>query len=100
MDVTSETFKFDCQKCGACCAYSDTWPELDESDDLPDSMVNYEMGLHGAMRCNGDRCTMIEGTIGKILKCKIYNKRPWACRTCDPKNNACLAARKHHNILP
>lgn len=45
----------DCQSCGACCAYSDTWPEfLDEDtcEGIPDEMCNCETGR---MKCNGDR---------------------------------------------
>jgi Fe-S-cluster containining protein len=84
---------FDCQTCGACCAYSDSWPELDQTDNLPDALVDYSKGAYGAMRCNGDRCQQLRGTVGKQVSCAIYAERPWACRNCEPGGKACLTAR-------
>jgi hypothetical protein len=68
---------FDCQTCGACCAYSRDWPRFSLEDDaalarIPERFVDDE---RGRMRCDGDRCTALVGEIGRA-SCR---ERVYAC---------------------
>jgi uncharacterized protein len=91
---------FDCQSCGACCAYSAEWPRFSLEDDaalarIPEAMVN-DQG--GGMRCDGDRCTALSGEIGKSTTCTIYAVRPDVCRACMPGDPECVTARARHGL--
>jgi uncharacterized protein len=91
--------KYDCQACGACCAYSETWPELqqDESDasGIPPHLVDW---ANLRMRCKGDRCVALNGELGKNVTCAIYAQRPLVCRNFEPGSKACLQAREWSKI--
>ncbi|MCA1491092.1 YkgJ family cysteine cluster protein [Sinorhizobium alkalisoli] len=87
---------FDCQSCGACCAYSADWPRFSleteaELDRIPAQFVASDLG---GMRCVNDRCTALAGTLGKSVGCAIYAVRPIVCRTCMPGDEECLMARE------
>ncbi len=91
---------FDCQKCGACCAYSAEWPRFTlESeavlDAIPAVMIDESLLR---MRCDGDRCIALEGRVGRNTSCSIYAVRPQVCRTCQPGDEACLIARRHFRL--
>jgi len=87
---------FDCQNCGACCAYSADWPRFsleteEELDRIPAEFVTADLG---GMRCENDRCTALQGTPGKSVACRVYAVRPIVCRTCMPGDDECLMARE------
>jgi len=86
---------FDCQSCGACCAYKWSWPILrrDRSDaaGIPSQMVRADLPL---MRTEGSRCVALEGVVGQRVGCSIYGERPTACRNFQPGSALCLEARK------
>lgn len=87
---------FDCQVCGACCAYSADWPRFsleteEELDRIPAKFVAPDLG---GMRCENDRCMALAGTLGKAVSCAIYAVRPIVCRTCMPGDDECLMARE------
>lgn len=89
-----------CQSCGACCDYSREWPrfttECDADLDLiPPSLV--DPGL-GRMRCEGDRCAALVGTVGQSTACSIWGLRPDVCRACQPGDDACRMARARHGL--
>ncbi|MBI1779160.1 MAG: YkgJ family cysteine cluster protein [Proteobacteria bacterium] len=91
---------FDCQTCGACCAYSSEWPRFTLEDDaalarIPPTLV--DEGL-GRMRCQGDRCAALIGEVGVSTSCSIYSVRPDVCRACQPGDEACLIARRRHGL--
>jgi Fe-S-cluster containining protein len=91
---------FDCQSCGACCAYSQDWPRFSLEDDealarIPAALVN-ESG--SGMRCAGDRCAALTGGIGKSTACSIYTVRPDVCRACMPGDPECHMARARHGL--
>ena len=96
--LTGEALKtedFDCQACGACCAYSQEWPRFSlESDEdlakIPDAYVAADMS---GMRCEADRCVALDGTLGRHVGCRIYAVRPIVCRDCMPGDPECLMAR-------
>ncbi|SIQ68901.1 hypothetical protein SAMN05880582_10331 [Rhizobium sp. RU20A] len=87
---------FDCQSCGACCAYSEDWPRFsletdEELDRIPEALVAEDLG---GMRCPDNRCAALSGEIGKHVACTIYEIRPIVCRTCMPGDPECLMARE------
>lgn len=91
---------FDCQSCGACCTYSSTWPRFSlETDDalslIPEAYVAAD---ESGMRCDGDRCTALKGTVGTFTACLIHPVRPQVCRDCMPGDPECLLARS--TLLP
>ncbi|WP_092742684.1 YkgJ family cysteine cluster protein [Xaviernesmea oryzae] len=90
-----KTDDFDCQACGACCAYSQEWPrfslESDEDlDKIPEDLVAADLS---GMRCEADRCLALDGTLGLHVGCRIYAVRPIVCRDCMPGDPECLMAR-------
>lgn len=89
-----------CRQCGACCAYSASWPRFSvESDDalalIPGRFVNERMS---GMRCRDDRCAALEGKIGVAASCAIYAVRPEVCRTCMPGDAECAMARRKFGL--
>ena len=89
-----------CQSCGACCSYSANWPRFSiESDEelaaIPETLVNERQS---GMRCVGDRCSALQGDIGKATACGIYAARPEVCRTCMPGDTECAMARRKFGL--
>jgi uncharacterized protein len=99
-DVATEDSSTLCRSCGACCAYSREWPRFSlESDDalarIPAALVN-ESGA--GMRCRGDRCAALSGSIGEATACTIYEIRPDVCRACAPGDAECRMARERFGL--
>ena len=89
-----------CQACGACCAYSSSWPRFSTEDDaalelIPEKLVNDRLS---GMRCDGDRCSALAGKVGFATSCTIYAARPEVCRTCMPGDAECAMARRRHGL--
>lgn len=85
---------FDCQSCGGCCAYSDTWPEfVDDSDGagIPDALIDFD---RGQMKCSGDRCLALVGDVGVKASCSVYVHQPAVCREFQSGAPACKQVRK------
>ena len=85
-----------CQSCGACCAYSNSWPRFSTEDDaaldrIPEKFVNERQS---GMRCDGDRCAALSGQVGIDTSCVVYDVRPEVCRTCMPGDAECDLARR------
>lgn len=89
-----------CQSCGACCAYSRTWPRFSlESDEALQLIpVKYVAADGSGMGCSGDRCLALQGEVGKATACAIYAIRPDVCRACQPGDQECNAARLRHGL--
>jgi Fe-S-cluster containining protein len=90
----------DCLRCGACCAYSRSWPRftLEHDADLdliPPALVDPS---GSGMRCIGDRCSALVGEVGVETSCGIYGLRPDVCRACQPGDDACLMARERFGL--
>lgn len=86
---------FDCQACGACCAYSSEWPRFsletdEELDAIPEALVAADLS---GMKFEGERCCALKGELGKHVACTIYAVRPIVCRDCMPGDPECLIAR-------
>jgi len=50
------------------------------------------------MRCAGDRCTALVGTIGAATSCAVYPVRPEVCRDCEPGDGECVTARRRFGL--
>lgn len=91
-----------CRACGACCAYSASWPRFSIEDDaaldlIPKELVNEPSS---GMRCDGERCAALRGKIGVATSCAIYAIRPEVCRSCMPGDAECAIARRKHGLPP
>ena len=91
-----------CNSCGACCSYSADWPRFTCEDDLaldrlPRDLVN---AAGSGMRCDGGRCRALAGVVGVATSCTVYRDRPDVCRACEPGDEACQIARRHHGLPP
>lgn len=91
---------FDCQRCGACCSYSDDWPRFSLEDDAALARIpaRFVDDARGRMRCEGDRCTALTGTVGEATSCAVYALRPDVCHACQPGDDACLEARARFGL--
>jgi hypothetical protein len=91
-----------CQTCGACCAYSRAWPRFSlESDEeialIPEKLIAAD---GSGMKCEGERCAALAGTVGDEVACAIYAVRPIVCRDCLPGDDACTMARAARGMAP
>jgi Fe-S-cluster containining protein len=91
-----------CLACGACCAYSQSWPRFTTEDDAALDLIpkNFVNERQSGMRCEGDRCSALCGPIGVATSCLIYAVRPEVCRTCMPGDAECIMARRRHGLPP
>jgi len=92
---------FDCQSCGACCAYSHEWPRFTLEDDAELALIpsKFVDDRQGRMRCDGERCSALTGAIGERTACAVYAVRPIVCRDCQPGDHACDTARAHYGFV-
>lgn len=91
-----------CRTCGACCDYARAWPRFTlESDaaigQIPAALVAAD---GSGMRCDGERCAALAGTVGTEVTCTIYAVRPIVCRDCLPGDDACTMARTARGLPP
>ena len=91
-----------CRSCGACCSFSKEWPRFTleseaELERIPAAFVDARL-TH--MRCEGDRCSALAGTVGVSTSCQIYSVRPHVCRACEPGDEACHLARRRFELMP
>lgn len=89
-----------CQACGACCTTSANWPRFSTEEDaalelIPAELVN---ARGSGMRCDGDRCSALEGKVGEATACTIHAIRPDVCRTCMPGDAECAMARRRFGL--
>jgi hypothetical protein len=88
----------DCRDCGACCAYSDSWPAFIGDGDgagIPEELVDFE---HGRMLCHGNRCAALVGEIGRQAHCSVYADRPLVCREFQAGSDDCIMVRRSFNL--
>lgn len=97
---------FDCQSCGACCAYFRVSFYWSEADDAPGGTVPSALteAISPHLRCmqgtnaKQPRCVSLSGGIGAAVACGIYEQRSSACRELMPGDEKCLKARRHHGL--
>lgn len=100
MPAPPQTSSFDCQRCGACCAYSADWPRFAMESEariaqIPEAFRDDE---NGRMRCDGNRCSALTGAVGRQVACAIYDARPDVCHDCQPGDDACREARAFYRL--
>jgi hypothetical protein len=78
-----------CLYCGACCAFFLVSFPDHEADTVPGGVVSSQMCgisansrrfMHGTETKN-PRCVALDGFIGTLVQCRIYQTRPSTCRT-------------------
>lgn len=100
-----------CQQCGACCAAFrvDFHPA-----ELAGGAFAWGKGVDRALTvpvtpaivrlCGTDspapRCVALQGEIGLMVACSIYEERPSPCREFDTRHAACNRARQRHGLPP
>lgn len=91
---------FDCQSCGACCAYDAEWPRFTlEEDEAINRIPAALVADNGSgMRWTGERCAALGGEVGKHVACGIYADRPIVCHDCVAGDEACLMARERYGM--
>lgn len=85
----------DCETCGGCCAYSCDWPAFigdRDGDGIPDHLIDHE---EGRMRCDGNRCAALAGSLGVEVYCTVYANRPLVCMEFVAGSDGCHAVRRH-----
>jgi len=89
---------FDCLACGACCAYSDSWPAFIGDGDckgIPGEFIDFE---HGRMLCHGQRCSALVGELGIQAQCSVYANRPLVCREFLTGSEDCIMVRRSFSL--
>ena len=89
---------FDCLACGACCAYSETWPAFIGDGDglgIPDELIDF---VNERMQCYGDRCAALAGEIGSRAQCSVYEHRPLVCREFQAGSEDCIMVRRRFGL--
>jgi Fe-S-cluster containining protein len=89
-----------CRTCGACCSFAADWPRFSTEDEIDlDRIPGLFVAVNlSGMRCNGDRCSALEGKVGISTTCAVYDARPHVCRACVPGDEACNMARSRFGL--
>jgi len=85
---------FDCQACGACCAYSESWPVFigeGDSAGIPQDLIDFE---RGRMLSHRKRCAALVGDLGTRAQCSVYANRPLVCREFQAGSEDCIMVRR------
>ena len=102
----TEKLSFDCQSCGACCAFfrvsfywaeTDAHPEGSVPQALTTAISPHHVAMQGTTR-KPPRCVALDGDIGKSVGCRIYEQRSSTCREFEMGSEGCLKARKQHQL--
>lgn len=95
----------DCRECGACCfSTSDSYVTitLDDKARLGQAAEDVTTDIDGGcfLKMEGGHCAQLQH-LGGDWVCKIYRKRPSACRQLERGSPECLAERalKRHTAL-
>jgi Fe-S-cluster containining protein len=117
--TTPRPWRFDCQRCGACCCNTtrnrllgtSEYVEITRKDRLfkedrellkkvavenDDGL--WHMRLVDTMEPGEQRCVALAGTLGEAVRCTIYPLRPSGCRTVESGDEACRAARRQFGL--
>ena len=90
----------DCVTCGACCAWSETWPVLigeRDGEGIPDDLIDAD---NRRMQSYGHRCAALDGKIGCQVACSVYANRPLVCREFQAGSEDCLMVRRGRGLDP
>ncbi len=97
---------FDCQACGACCAYFRVSFYWAEADDAPGGTVPVALteAVSPHLRCmqgtavRPARCVALSGRVGEWTSCQIHPLRSSTCKAVMPGDEQCRKARAHHGL--
>ena len=106
-------FNFDCQTCGACCAFyraSFHWSECNDGYgavpvEMTEDLTPHRRVMTGT-NSNNPRCIALDGETGNNVKCTIYEVRSSVCRNFPfawengEPNEKCDKARIAHGLQP
>jgi hypothetical protein len=87
-----------CLSCGACCAFSNEWPRFSVETEADIRSIPAAFAGKRGMRCEGNRCSALDGEVGVQTSCAIYRVRPEVCRSCLPGDEECNMARKKFGL--
>lgn len=97
----------DCVRCGACCVSEydlDTYVDVEphEAKLIPARMLLRRHGF-SSLKTKKTRlgyvvCTALRGTLGKRVRCAIYEYRPGVCRSFKPGSRPCLESRRELSL--
>jgi len=90
----------DCVSCGACCAYSESWPAFigdGDGEGIPDELIDFD---RERMLCHGNRCAALVGEIGNRAVCSVYASRPLVCREFQSGSDDCIMVRRAFKLDP
>jgi Fe-S-cluster containining protein len=102
----------DCQTCGACCAsmlcigISPTEEEEIPTENYWDITAKTsgsgEITVDRYLRRNVENgaCAALEGEVGGMVECGIYEQRPRICRAFEAGSDKCRALRRAYGIEP
>ena len=88
----------DCLSCGACCAYSASWPVFIGDGDgagIAEDLIDFD---NARMLCHGDRCAALTGEIGIRAGCSVYGNRPLVCREFQAGSEDCITVRRKFGL--
>ena len=92
-----------CTGCGACCAHfrvSFYWAEAAERG-LPEDLYEPLTPVMACMRgthSKRPRCAALQGNIGQLVQCRVYEHRTSPCRELQPGDEKCQKARAAHGL--
>ncbi|MCU0956965.1 MAG: YkgJ family cysteine cluster protein [Hydrogenophaga sp.] len=96
-----------CTTCGACCHSYRVEFSVYELDSLggtvPEALTEVVNGATCRMRGTGEvpiRCVALEGELGTLALCRIYEHRPRPCAELDEGSYGCNKARVRHGLPP
>jgi Fe-S-cluster containining protein len=87
-----------CTTCGACCAFSKEWPRFSVETEADIRAIPAAFVSDQGMRCEGNRCSALDGRVGERTSCTIYDVRPEVCRSCLPGDAECNIARARFGL--
>ena len=80
--------------CGACCAYSESWPAFigaGDGEGIAEELIDFD---GERMQCYGNRCVALVGEIGSRAHCSVYVNRPLVCREFESGSDDCIMVRR------
>lgn len=97
----------ECVRCGACChSYRVEFSvyELDSmGGTVPEALTETVNGATCRMRGTGEvpiRCVALDGQLGELALCRIYEQRPHPCAELQEGSYGCNKARVRHGLPP
>lgn len=97
-----------CTNCGACCAcfrVAFHWSEPVPAE-LTVKIDPHRLAMRGTEGAQPIRCVALQGEVGRVVLCTVYEQRPSPCRELMPDgqdgvaNEQCRRARAQFGLPP